>query len=379
MNLLPFFKLMAEHKASDLFLTPRSPAIVKINGHCRPVNNQMLEAEHIKHLVYQLMTPEQIADFERDWECNFAYPISGVGRFRINVFRSRGSVAMVARYIRVDPPTLAELRIPEILNELVMLKHGIILMVGATGSGKSSTMAAMVNHRNDNHAGHILTLEDPIEFIHQHKKSIVNQREVGFDTKSYDEALKNAMREAPNVLLIGEIRDQATMTHAMQYAQAGHLCLSTLHANNSYHSMSRIVNFYPQDAREALLYDLSTSLRAIVSQRLVRNKKGALVPAVEIMLNTPRISELIRNGQLSDIKEAMEQSLTDGSVTFEQALYRLYRDDEIELEEALHNADSPTNLSWMVNNAQTVEEVEQQKNGGTKADDDAVDFNIALH
>ncbi|SMC19387.1 twitching motility protein PilU [Andreprevotia lacus DSM 23236] len=351
MNLLPFFKLMAEHKASDLFLSAQSPVIIKIGGNCRPVNNQVLNAEHVQQLVYQLMTPKQIADFERDLESNFAISVPGVGRYRINVFRARGAVAMVARYIRVDPPSLKELRIPEVLQELVMQKHGIILMVGATGSGKSSTMAAMLNYRNENHAGHILTLEDPVEFMHPHKKSLFNQREVGLDTKSYGEALKNAMREAPNVLMIGEIRDQETMLHAMQYAQAGHLCLSTLHANNSYHSMSRIVNFFPQDAREALLYDLSTSLKAIVSQRLVRTTDGRLVPAVEIMLNTPRIAELIRNGQLSEIKEAMEQSLTDGSVTFEQALFRLYSSGEIELDEALHNADSATNLSWMINNA----------------------------
>ncbi|WP_035053858.1 PilT/PilU family type 4a pilus ATPase [Andreprevotia chitinilytica] len=351
MNLLPFFKLMAEHQASDLFLASHSPVVIKINGNCRPANNQVLNADHVKQLVYQLMTPEQIAEFERDWEMNFAVPVPGVGRFRINVFRARGAVAMVARYIRVEPPSIAELRMPEVLQDLVMQKHGIILVVGATGSGKSSTMASMLNYRNTNHAGHILTLEDPVEFMHPHKKSLFNQREVGIDTKSYGDALKNAMREAPNVLMIGEIRDRETMMHAMQYAQAGHLCLSTLHANNSYHSMSRIVNFFPQDARESLLYDLSTSLRAIVSQRLIRNKEGKLVPAVEVMLNTPRIAELIRNGQLSEIKEAMEQSLTEGSVTFEQALFRLYISGEIELDEALRNADSATNLSWMVNNA----------------------------
>ncbi|WP_255989280.1 PilT/PilU family type 4a pilus ATPase [Chitinolyticbacter albus] len=384
MNLLPFFKLMAEHKASDLFLSSHSPVIIKINGHCRPVNNQVLQGEHVKQLVYQLMSDEQIAAFEADWESNFAVPVPGVGRFRINVFKARGSVSMVARYIRVDPPSLTELRIPEVLNELVMQKHGIILVVGATGSGKSSTMAAMLNHRNEEHAGHILTIEDPVEFMHHHKKSLVNQREIGFDTKSYHEALKNAMREAPNVLMIGEIRDQETMTHAMQYAQAGHLCLSTLHANNSYHSLSRIVNFYPQEAREALLYDLSTSLRAVVSQRLIRNKQGVLVPAVEIMLNTPRIAELIRNGQLSDIKEAMEQSLTDGSVTFEQALYKLYKDGEIELDEALRNADSATNLSWMVNNAQSVTEQEQARRApaqtqASTAQDVEVNFDISLH
>ncbi|MEJ2794854.1 PilT/PilU family type 4a pilus ATPase [Iodobacter sp. LRB] len=379
MNLLPFFKLMAERNASDLFLAAQSPIVIKIDGQCYPVNNQVLAPEHVKQLAYQLMTPERIAEFENTLEMNFAYPVAGVGSFRINIFRARGSVSIVARFIRSNIPSFEELRVPPILKDLIMEKHGIILVVGATGSGKSSTMAAMLNHRNENHAGHILTMEDPIEFLHKHKKSLVNQREIGIDTKSYHEALKNAMREAPNVLMIGEIRDQETMTHAMQYAQAGHLCISTLHANNSYHSLSRIVNFYPQESREALLYDLSSSLKAIVSQRLVKNKEGKLVAAVEVLLNTPRIAELIRAGELSDIKQAMEQSLSEGSQTFEQALYKLYRNGEVELDEALKSADSATNLSWLVNNAQPLTEHQNSKPNDKPDAAPDMSFDISLH
>lgn len=387
MNLLPFFKLMAERNASDLFLSANSPIIIKIQGACHPVNNQVLNAEQVKYLVYQLLPPERIAVFEQDWELNTGYEIPGVGNYRINVFRSRGSVSMVVRFIKPKAPSIEELRMPETLKDLVMEKRGIVLVVGATGSGKSSTVSAMLNYRNENHSGHILTIEDPVEFIYTHKKSLVNQREVGLDTKSYSDALKNAMREAPNVLMMGEIRDQETMSYALQYALAGHLCVSTLHANNSYHSLARIVNFFPLEARESLLYDLSNALRAIVSQRLVRNKAGQLIPAVEVMLNTSYIAELIRGGDLSKIKEAMEQSLTEGSQTFEQSLYRLYRNGEIDLDEALRNADSATNLSWMVNNAQTVDEREQQaastKAASSKAADkgagDPLMFDMSLH
>ncbi|QLI82889.1 PilT/PilU family type 4a pilus ATPase [Chitinibacter fontanus] len=380
MNLLPFFKLMAERNASDLFLAAGSPIVIKIQGTCHPVNNQVLSAEHVKQLTYQLMGADRVAAFERDLEMNMAYPIPELGNFRINVFKSRGTVALVARYIKPRADTLEELSMPELLKDLIMEKRGIILVVGATGSGKSSTVSAMLEHRNENHSGHILTMEDPIEFIYSHKKSLVNQREIGTDTHSYHDALRNAMREAPNVLMLGEIRDQETMTYAMQYAQAGHLCISTLHANNSYHSLSRIVNFYPQEARESLLYDMSTSLKAIVSQRLVKTKSGKLKPAVEVMLNTNRIAELIRNGELADIKEAMEQTLAEGSQTFEQSLYRMYRAGEIELDEALRNADSATNLSWMVNNAQTVAEQEAAR---TKAKpqpaEETLNFDMPLH
>ncbi len=387
MNLLPFFKLMAERNASDIFLSANSPIIIKIQGACYPVNNQLLSAEHVKQLVYQLLSPERIAAFERDLELNIGYEIPGTGNYRINIFKSRGAVAMVVRFIKPKAPTIDELRMPETLKNLIMEKRGIVLVVGATGSGKSSTVLAMLDYRNANHNGHILTVEDPIEFVYSHKKSLVNQREIGTDTRSYSAALKNAMREAPNVLMIGEVRDPETMSYALQYAQAGHLCISTLHANNSYHSLSRIVNFFPLEARESLLYDLSNALRAVISQRLVRNKTGQLIPAVEIMLNTSHIAELIRSGELSKIKEAMEQSLTEGSQTFEQSLYRLYRDGEIDLDEALHNADSATNLSWMVNNAQKVEKKEEQIQTTTvtaakkpdKEEGEELMFDMSLH
>ncbi|WP_432720737.1 PilT/PilU family type 4a pilus ATPase [Jeongeupia wiesaeckerbachi] len=380
MNLLPFFKLMAERQASDLFLSADSPIVIKINGQCNPANNQLLGAEHVKQLVYQLMSPEQITRFEQDWELNFRLTLPQLGNFRINVFRTRGSVAMVARYIRQQAQSIDALGLPPVLRDLIMEKRGIILVVGATGSGKSSTVSAMLEHRNVNHPGHILTVEDPIEQLYTHKRSLVNQREIGVDTHSYGEALKNAMREAPDVLMIGEIRDRETMNYALQYAQAGHLCISTLHANNSYHSLSRVVNFFPQDAREALLYDLSTALTAIVSQRLVRNRDGQLTPAIEVMLNTNRVAELIRNGQLTDIKEAMEQTLTEGSQTFEQSLYALYRSGQVELDEALRHADSATNLSWMVNNSQTAQEQEAQPiTPISKQADSSADFDIKLH
>ncbi|BCL75122.1 twitching motility protein PilT [Jeongeupia sp. HS-3] len=381
MNLLPFFKLMAERQASDLFLSADSPIVIKINGQCHPANNQVLGAEHVKHLIYQLMTPEQISRFEQDWELNFRLTQPGLGNFRINVFRTRGSAAMVARYIRPCARSIDELQLPPVLRELIMEKRGIILVVGATGSGKSSTVSAMLEYRNEHHPGHILTVEEPIEHLYTHKKSLVNQREIGIDTHGYADALKNAMREAPDVLMIGEIRDRETMNYALQYAQAGHLCISTLHANNSYHSLSRIVNFFPQEAREALLYDLSTALTAIISQRLVRNRDSQLIPAIEVLLNTNRIAELIRNGQLTEIKEAMEQTLSEGSQTFEQSLYTLYRSGQIELDEALRNADSATNLSWMVNNSQTVQEQEArnvEKPVSTPAELN-VDFDIELH
>lgn len=383
MNLLPFFKMMAERQASDLFLTVGSPIQVKIQGVLYPVNKQVLDAQQVKTLAYELMSEDQRHTFEAEWEMNFGYLLEGVGNFRVNIFRQRGTTGMVVRYIKAVSPSIDDLRLPEALKSLIMEKRGLIFVVGSTGSGKTSTITAMLEHRNHTSPGHILTIEDPIEYIYPHRKSIVNQREVGIDTHSFSDALKNAMREAPDVLMIGEIRDKMTMQHALTYAQAGHLIVSTLHANNSYHSMNRIINFFPHEARESLLMDLSVALKAVISQRLVKNQQGQLVPAVEVMVNSSRIAELIKNGEIDQMKEAMEQSLYQGSQTFEQALYKLYKAGEITYEEALANADSATNLAWLVNNAQSQEEQEadrhQRRQAQAAAPEPEVSFDIDLH
>jgi twitching motility protein PilU len=346
------FKLMSEKAASDLYFSAGTPIHIKINGTAMPINKQNMDPPTIKRMAYEVMSEEQQKVYEETMEMNLSISRRDVGNFRINIFRQRNSPAMVIRYIASNVPALDSLRLPPILSELIMEKRGLILMVGATGSGKSTSLAAMIDHRNANRPGHILTLEDPVEFLFKHKRSIVNQREVGLDTRSFHEALKNALRQAPDVILIGEIRDKDTMTMGLQYAQSGHLCLATLHANNSYHAMNRINSFYPLENRPTLLLDLSASLKAIVSQRLVRNKEGGRVAAVEVLLNTRHISELIEKGEINEIKEAMEKSLSPGSQTFEQDLYRLYRAGEITLEEALGNSDSPTNLSWLINNSE---------------------------
>ncbi|MBV8466582.1 MAG: PilT/PilU family type 4a pilus ATPase [Burkholderiales bacterium] len=387
MNLVPFFKMMAERQASDLFVTAGSPVQVKIQGVLYPVNKQILASDHVKALAYELMTEDQRATFEAEWEMNFGFPLEGVGNFRVNVFRQRGSVGIVVRFVKAVSPSIDDLRLPEALKSLIMEKRGLIFVVGSTGSGKTSTITAMLEHRNSTVPGHILTIEDPIEYIYPHRKSIISQREVGIDTHSFSDALKNAMREAPDVMMIGEIRDKMTMQHALTYAQAGHLIVSTLHANNSYHSMNRIINFFPHEARESLLMDLSVALKAVISQRLVKNKQGHLTPAVEVMVNSSRIAELIKNGEIDQMKEAMEQSLYQGSQTFEQALYKLFKEGEITYDEALANADSATNLAWLVNNAQSLEEQEAdranrraageaQKQAHAEAD---VSFDIDLH
>ncbi|RPI47429.1 MAG: PilT/PilU family type 4a pilus ATPase, partial [Betaproteobacteria bacterium] len=339
MVLTPLFRLMAEKHASDMFFTAGSPIQIKIEGDVMPINAQVLDANAVQKMAYECMTPEQIEHFEEELEINFSLVESGVGSFRCNVFRQRGTVAMVIRHIKVNIPTVEELRLPQLLKDVVMEKRGLIMVVGSTGSGKSSTLASMIDHRNQMKAGHILTIEDPIEFMYRHAKSIVNQREVGIDTRTYSNALVNAMREAPDVILIGECRDRETFQAALAYAQTGHLCLTTVHANNSYYALNRVINFFPHDARNSLLMDLSVSLRAIISQRLVRDVHGKLCPAAEILLNTKHIQELIKNGAVDQIKDAMEQSLAPGCQTFEQALYKLYTQGTIALEEALAAAD----------------------------------------
>jgi twitching motility protein PilU len=375
LSLTPLFKLMAEKQASDLFFTANAPIQMKIRGNLVPVNNQILDPQVTRKLAYELMTDAQIMSFETEMEMNLAIGIEGCGSFRVNIFRQRGSVAMVIRHVKATVPSIEELRLPPVLKELIMEKRGFVLIVGATGSGKSTTLAAMIELRNSIRSGHVLTLEDPIEFLFKNAKSIINQREIGMDTHSYEHALKNAMREAPDVLMIGEIRDQATLKHALIYAQTGHLCLSTLHANTSYHALNRIISFFPPEARSALLSDLSLSLRAVISQRLLRGVEGKLVPAVEVMLNTKHISELIKNGEIDQIKEAMEQSLSPGSQTFEQALFKLYRSGLVTMEDALAHADSPTNLAWIISNAKEAEGVSATIAGSSKSGDFA-SFNL---
>lgn len=346
------FQLMSEKQASDIFISAGTPIHIKIQGNTVPVNQQVMTPDMIAKMAYELMSPEQVTTFEANNEMNLSFGVPNVGNFRVNLFRQRGSVGMVVRFIMGNIPALDSLGLPPLLADLIMEKRGLILIVGATGSGKSTTIASMLDYRNIHRAGHILTIEDPIEFLFKHKKSIVNQREIGMDTHDWQIALKNAMRQAPDCILIGEIRDKDTMQAAISYAQTGHLCLATLHANNSYHALNRIISFFPIESRPALFLDLSVSLRAIISQRLVRRNDGARIPAVEMMINTRYIGELIERGEIQGIKEAMEQSLPPGSQTFEQDLHRLYRSGQITLDEALGNSDSPTNLSWLINNSE---------------------------
>ncbi len=353
MIVTPLLQLAADKQASDLFFSVHAPIQIKINGVVMPVNAQLLTAENVKQIAYEMMTPDQIADFEMHMEMNFSFRVPEIGNFRVNVFRQRGSIAIVIRYVRANVLNVEELHLPLVLKELIMEKRGLVLMVGATGSGKSTTLAAMIQHRNETQTGHILTIEDPLEYMFKHEKSIVNQREIGTDTADYGAALVSAMREAPDVLMIGEIRDRDTLKHALIFAQTGHLCLSTLHANNSYHALNRIVNFFPYDARNSILSDLSLCLRAVISQRLIRNAQGLLVPAVEVLLNSALIADLIKNDQIDKIRDAIEQSVSQGSQTFEQALYKLFKSGHITKEEALKNADSASNLSSLIDYSQT--------------------------
>jgi twitching motility protein PilU len=368
------FQLMAEKQASDIYVTAGAPIHIKIQGHTMPINQQMMDHEMIRKMLYELISPEQAEAFEQDKELNISRGITGTGNFRINAFWQRNSISIVMRFIQGDIPTLSSLNLPPVLADVVMEKRGLVLVVGSTGSGKSTTLASMIDHRNRNRSGHILTVEDPIEYLFRHRRSVVNQREVGIDTRSWQEALRNAMRQAPDCILIGEIRDRETMQAALAYAQTGHLCLATLHANNAYHALNRIVNFFPIENRSLLYLDLSVALRCIMSQRLVRRPDGTRIPAIETLMNTRHIADLIERGDLNEIKEAMEQSLAPGSQTFEQDLFRLYQEKIISLEEALGNSDSPNNLSWLINNAQLSSPEPEEKLKSVKQGVAAVDF-----
>jgi twitching motility protein PilU len=381
MIITPLLQLAAEKQASDLFLSVGAPISIKIDGVTMPVNAQKLDGDATKRIAYEMMTPVQITEFEAHKEMNFSFRVPQVGNFRVNVFRQRGSVAIVIRYVLGKVFEVEELNLPAVLKELVMAKRGLVLMVGATGSGKSTTLAAMLEHRNATSNGHILTIEDPVEYLFRHNKCIVNQREIGDDTESYEAALISAMREAPDVLMIGEIRDRETLKHALIFAQTG------LHANNSYHALNRIINFFPYDARQSVLSDLAMCLRAVISQRLIRGAAGRLIPAVEILINTSHISELIKNDEIDKIRDAIDSSVSAGSQTFEQSLYKLFKSGQITKEEAMKNADSASNLSALIDFSQTAKVKAydpnaphaQQSTSTTAADFGSITLNMDAH
>jgi twitching motility protein PilU len=348
LDITKLLTVMVEHEASDLYLTIDSPPMYRINGVVRPAGNRKLTEEDTQLFANSIMSDTQQKDFARDSEANLALYFRNLGRFRVNVFRQRCAVGVVIRQIRTDILTVDDLALPQILKDIAMTKRGLALVVGATGCGKSTTLAAMLDYRNTNSAGHIITVENPIEFIHDHKKSIISQREIGLDTENYHVALKNALRQAPDVILIGEIRDLETMEAAITFAETGHLCLATLHSNNANQAMERIMNFFQPERHKQIYLQLSLNLRAIVSQRLVKTLDGARTAAVEILLDTPRIKDLIHKAQIAELKEAMEKSTGQGMQTFDQSLYALYKEGKITLEEALKNADSANNLRLRV-------------------------------
>ena len=340
-----FLKLMNEKNASDMFLTTGAPVYIKVEGKLYPMGETPLPSGMTKKIAYSLMNETQAAQFERDLEMNLAHSTPESGRFRVNVFKQRGEIGIVIRAIRSVIPSIEELQLPQVLKEIIMSPRGLVLIVGSTGSGKSTTLASMIDFRNNLTSGHILTIEDPIEYLHKHKKSIVNQREVGLDTHAFHNALKNAMREAPDVILIGEILDATTMEAAIAFAETGHICLATLHSNNADQTIERILNFFPESAHKNVLMNLALNLKAVVSQRLVVGVDGRRMPATEVLINTPVIRDLLRRGQVHEMKQAMEQSLEEGMESFDQCLFRLYKEGKVDMEEALRAADSREGLS----------------------------------
>jgi twitching motility protein PilU len=348
MELTADLSLMAQKNASDLFLSVGAPPSIKIDGHTMHIGEQPLGSDDIRKMAYSVMSERQQKDFEATWEMNLAVSLGDKGRFRVNIYRQRGEIAIAARYITNLIPSIESLHLPQLLKHVIMMPRGLVLVVGSTGSGKSTTLASMIDYRNANRTGHILTVEEPIEYVHSHKASVVDQREIGLDTQSYANALKNAMREAPDVIMIGEIRDRETMQAAIAYAETGHLCLSTLHANNANQTLDRIINFFPDSARHQLLIDLSLNLKAVIGQRLLHGIKIKRIPAMEILLSTAYVADLIEKGEIATIREAMKQSNEVGMQTFDQALYKLYAAGEITYTEALQNADSRTDLALRV-------------------------------
>jgi len=354
------FQLMKDKAASDLFITAGAPIQIKINGVLIPINQQKMDGAAIMTLLAEVVPQESMDEFQRNNELNIGIPAPGLGRFRLSVFTQRGSPSAVLRFVPTEIPALGDLHLPPVLAELIMEKRGLLLVVGATGSGKSTTIASMLDYRNARTPGHILTLEDPIEYLFSNKKAIVNQREIGTDAASLQIALRNALRQAPDCIMIGEIRDRETMSSALAYAQSGHLVVATLHANNSYQALTRIINFYPLETRQSLLPDLAASLKAVVSQRLIKAIDGGRRAAVEVLLNTRHITELIEQGEFAQIKDAIEKSLSPGSQTFEQALLGLIKDGMVTQEEGLYNADSATNLYWLLNNQKPLEQRQEK-------------------
>ncbi|TGD74288.1 PilT/PilU family type 4a pilus ATPase [Mangrovimicrobium sediminis] len=344
MRITEWLKILSSRNGSDLYLSTGAPPCAKFEGKLRPVASEILKPGEIREIAYEVMDETQRAEFEQELEMNLAISISGFGRFRINIFFQRNEVAMVCRNIVANIPRWQDLRLPPILPEVIMRKRGLVLFVGATGSGKSTSLAALIDYRNANSSGHIVTIEDPVEYVHTHKKSIVNQREVGVDTRNWHNALKNTLRQAPDVILIGEIRDRETMEHAIAFAETGHLCISTLHANNANQALDRIINFFPEERRHQLLMDLSLNLQAFVSQRLIPTTDGKRCAAIEVLLGTPLVSDLIQRGQIEGIKEVMQKSEDSGMKTFDTALFELFMEGLISEEEALRNADSPNNV-----------------------------------
>ncbi len=344
MRITEWLKILSSENGSDLYLSTGAPPCAKFQGQLKPIDSEIMKPGEIKQIAYEIMDPTQQAEFEQELEMNLATSIPGYGRFRVNIFVQRNEVGIVARNIVADIPNWQDLRLPPILPEVVMRKRGLVLFVGATGSGKSTSLAALIDYRNSNSSGHIVTIEDPVEYVHSHKKSIINQREVGVDTRSWHNALKNTLRQAPDVILIGEIRDRETMEHAIAFAETGHLCISTLHANNANQALDRIINFFPEERRAQLLMDLSLNIQAFVSQRLIPTTDGKRCAAIEVLLGTPMIADLILRGEIDGIKEVMQKSENIGMKTFDTALFELYQEGLITEEEALRNADSPNNV-----------------------------------